>query len=104
MNAARLRRLLLALIGPTFEGAALERLSEADWQRLDRMAAQHRLQPLLHARIERGRLSVAPPSIVREGWRTAHRENALRALALRKEALDIHARGAFTIAHSHELD
>lgn len=87
-----MRRLLLGLIGPSPEGAALEGLSDRDWQLVDRMAAQHRLQPLLHARIERGNLSLAPPAPVREGWRTAYRESALRALALRKEALDIHAR------------
>jgi hypothetical protein len=76
MDLPALRRSLLALLG---QGAA-DRLEPADWQALDRLAALHRLQPLLHA--ERGH-DEAIPNALRDGWRAAHRLSAIQALAMR---------------------
>ncbi len=74
-----LRRLLLELCGSgAISSEALKRLGPAEWQQLDRMAAQHRLQPLLHAR---HRNNSALPEALREEWRNAHRTAAMAALA-----------------------
>lgn len=74
-----MRRLLLELIGSgVISSEALNGLGPAEWQQLDRMAAQHRLQPLLHAR---HRNNSALPLALREGWRNAHRTAAMAALA-----------------------
>ena len=90
-----LRRLMLALIaagsGPL--DAALAGLSAADWQALDQMAWQHRLQPLLHAR--RGRGSDRParaPQPILERWSTAYRTAGIRALKARAELAETTAR------------
>ncbi len=50
-----------------------------------RIASQHRVQPLLHARIERGEIDVTVPDAVREKLQTAHRDSALSALSHRTE-------------------
>jgi len=76
MDLPALRRSLLALLG---KGAAA-RLDPEQWQMLDRLAALHRLQPLLHA--ERGN-DEAIPNAIRDGWRAAHRLSAMQALATR---------------------
>lgn len=76
MDLPALRRSLLALLGQS----AADRLEPADWQALDRLAALHRLQPLLHA--ERGS-DEAIPNAIRDGWRAAHRLSAIQALATR---------------------
>jgi hypothetical protein len=76
MDLPALRRSLLALLG---QGAA-DRLEPAEWQALDRLAALHRLGPLLHA--ERGS-DEAVPGAIRDGWRAAHRLSAIQALAMR---------------------
>lgn len=76
MDLPALRRSLLALLG---QGAA-DRLEPTEWQALDRLAALHRLQPLLHA--ERGS-DEAVPNAIRDGWRAAHRFSAIQALAMR---------------------
>jgi hypothetical protein len=81
MDLPALRRSLLALLG---EGAA-PKLEPADWQELDRLAALHRLAPLLHA--ERGS-DEAVPNAIRDGWRAAHRHSAIQALAIRAELED----------------
>lgn len=57
-----------------------------DWAALDRRAAEHRLQPLLHA-LWAG-AEVVPPAI-RTGWGAVSRASALAALRQRRELLAI---------------
>ena len=52
------------------------------------MAAQHRLEPHLHARLERGELHVAPPPAIAACWREAFRRQAVLALAQRQALLE----------------
>lgn len=74
----RLRHLLLDLIAG-HSPAGLAGLDEAAWQALDRMAALHRLQPLLH---HHHRADPAIPEVVRTHWAEVYRASALSALAL----------------------
>lgn len=74
---AALRRILLALIAPGEGPEGLAELPAAQWQMLDALAAQHRLQPLLHAR--RGDCALVPEDL-RAGWHRAYRAAALDAL------------------------
>lgn len=76
-DLADLRAILLSLLGGTVPAAAA-RLSRQDWSGVDRMAALHRLQPLLH---HLHRDDAAIPADVRDAWREAFRHAALRALA-----------------------
>lgn len=90
-----LRRLMLALIatGAGLPDATLAGLTAADWQALDQMAWQHRLQPLLHAR--RGLGSERPvraPKPIPERWCAAYRTAGLRALKARAELAETTAR------------
>ncbi|MFO1255296.1 MAG: nucleotidyltransferase family protein [Sphingomonadaceae bacterium] len=84
MGLPALRRSLLALAG----SGTVPRLDAAGWQTLNRLAAIHRLQPLLHA--ERGH-DPAIPAEVRENWKTAHRLCAIQALAIRAALEECHA-------------
>lgn len=81
MDLPALRRSLLALL----REVAAPKLDPAEWQELDRLAALHRLAPLLHA--ERG-ADEAVPNAIRDGWRAAHRHAAIQALAIRAELED----------------
>ena len=89
MRLPDLRRILLSLIGPQPDHAGLASLSDGDWQQIDAMAAQHRIQPHLHARLERGELEAGIAGPVRERWREAHKASAFRALRLRRDALEL---------------
>lgn len=86
MRLPRLRRFLLSLIGPQPDAPLAPQLDAGDWQRVSAMAAQHRIQPFLHARLLREELPV--PASIREQWRAAHRASGIRALAQRKALLD----------------
>jgi len=55
------------------------------WDELDRIAALHRLQPLLH---HFHRDSAVVPEAVQQRWREAFRESALHALALQGDLAD----------------
>lgn len=77
MDVPALRRALLDLVG-TARVPPLGGLSEQDWQELNRIAAMHRLQPLLHARHS---ADPALPAAIADSWRTAHRTAAIIALA-----------------------
>lgn len=77
MDVPALRRILLDLVG-TSRVSALGELSEDDWRELDRVAAMHRLQPLLHAR-HGG--NPALHGAIADSWRAAHRVSAITALA-----------------------
>lgn len=76
MDRPALRRVLLTLFG-TGPLPDLSALNEADWIELDRIAQDHRLQPLLHAR-HRGSRNI--PAAVLARWQTAHRHAAMVAL------------------------
>ena len=83
MNLPALRRSLLALLGT----GTVPRLDGKDWQALDRLAALHRLQPLLHS--ERGH-DLSIPGAIRDSWRVAHRLSAIQALAIQAALVECH--------------
>ena len=109
MDLPALRRRLLQLVG-TGEFGALSGLNGADWQRLDQLAALHRLQPLLHAQRGGDR---AIPVVIRQAWRGAHRAAALQAMSHRAALADcwgllehagyapIALKGAWLAAHAY---
>lgn len=76
MPPAELRQILLGLVG-TVRHPDLAALTEQDWAVLDAMAAQHRLQPLLHYQ---HRVNVGVPENIRDSWAQAFRFQALQAL------------------------
>lgn len=84
MAAPPLEVVLTQLAGEPRAGAIPARM--ADWEALDRRAADHRLQPLLHAR-RRGDGSV--PEAIRTGWAEAYRASAIASLHQRGELLAI---------------
>ena len=73
---ARLRAVLLGLLAGE-ERADLADVDEAGWLAIDRMAALHRLQPLLH---HNNRDNPAIPPAIRAAWQDAHRRSAVEAL------------------------
>ena len=81
---ARIGRALLALCGHRAEKA--QGLSDADWQLLDVLAEDHRLQPFLHGRHERGEIAGVPDSVAHR-WREATRANAVTMLSQRRALL-----------------
>ena len=86
MDVPALRRLLLGLVG-SGPISLPEGLTAEDWIALDRIAAMHRLQPLLHVRHGR---SQAIPGHISDSWRSAYRQAALAAMAHRAELLRCH--------------
>lgn len=81
MDRPALRRIVLELAGSTGR-PDLARLAAGDWAEIDRIADQHRLQPLLHAR-HRGNRSV--PAKLAAGWEAAHRLQTMLAMVQRAE-------------------
>lgn len=81
MTQDQLRRRLLDLVG-TRQQARFTDLSSEDLAALDRMAAQHRLQPLLY---HQHRANPDLPGVFREAWSGAFRSHALLALGQRAE-------------------
>lgn len=77
----QLREILLALLAGSLPPAT-PRISAEGWAALDRIAALHRLQPLLH---HLHRESAAIPAEVRGAWHEAYRAGAMRALVLSGE-------------------
>jgi hypothetical protein len=71
---------LFALLWPG-ETEAVRDLKEVDWIEIDRIARRHRLQPLLHAVVQRG--AATPPKAILDVWRDAHTRAAMRALRSR---------------------
>lgn len=72
------RRALLALMGG--DGGAGAVLSETGWLRLDAMAHDHRIRPLLHT-LYAGRPPDGLPPDIAANWRQAHRQAAIDAMA-----------------------
>lgn len=81
MDLAAQQRFLLDLVAATGV-PPLGEVSPGDWAVVDAIAAQHRLQPLLHAR-HGHRKDI--PGQTRTTWRTAHRLSAMHALAQRAD-------------------
>lgn len=81
MKLSALRRVLLALTG-TQLCPDLTGLSADDWQAVAQLAAQQRLEPLLHAQ---NAGNAAIPAQLRALWKAAHRHAALHALHTRHE-------------------
>ena len=81
---ARIGRALLALCGHRAEHA--QGLTDADWQVLDGLAEDHRLQPFLHGRHGRGEIAGIPDSIAHR-WQEATRANAVTMLSQRRALL-----------------
>ena len=71
-----LRRVLLELVG-TGPAPDLSGMTAPDWAELGRIAALHRLQPLLH--VQHRELHTIPADLAAE-WQSAHRIAALRAM------------------------
>lgn len=80
IKPAQLRIMLLDLVGTVGE-PDLGMLAPDDWAALDVMAAQHRLQPLLHVQ-HRGNCAI--PAEIQQTWTQAFRFQAI--LALRQHA------------------
>jgi hypothetical protein len=109
MDRPALRRVLLDLIGTAIT-PELVTLSTDDWSELDRMAALHRLQPLLHAQ---HRALASIPQSIADSWQAAHRFAALQALVQRAELIEtctlleragfapIALKGAWLSAHAY---
>jgi hypothetical protein len=81
MDRPALRRVLLDLIGTT-TAYQIPRLTSADWAELDRIAEQHRLQPLLHS-LHRGNSAIQAE--IGAGWQAAHRVAAMQAMVQQAE-------------------
>jgi len=80
-KAARLRSVLIGLLTPT-PPPALPELDASDWQEIDRLAALHRLRPLLHHHQQD---NAAIPVAVRALWREVFRASAFEALQVAGE-------------------
>ncbi len=85
LDRLKIGRMLLRLIGRPQHRKHLRIESDSQWFDILAMAGEHRLMPLLHARIERGEIDLPVPPHHREQLRIAHRESALRNLAFRSE-------------------
>ncbi|MFM5948040.1 MAG: nucleotidyltransferase family protein [Novosphingobium sp.] len=81
MDRPALRRVLLDLTG-TASAYQIPALTQADWAELDRIAAQHRLQPLLHSQ---HRENSRVPSEIQAGWQAAHRVATMQAMVQQAE-------------------
>lgn len=77
--------ILLRLLGHEGHQKHLSELSEDEWAEVLRIADQHRLLPLMHARLERGEMIAVVPQQHRDMIRAAHRTSALEVLAHRAE-------------------
>jgi len=88
MDDRPLRELLLemACTERPVDPAHLSGVDETGWAQLARMAAQHRLEPLLHTRLA-GRGEV--PAALRESWRAVHRFSTFSAMVQRQELADV---------------
>lgn len=77
-----LRELVIDLISPVRQPdpAKLARLSDADWDALLAIAVEHRLLPLMHARLRDSGTDWLVPKPVRQACADAFRQQSLRAM------------------------
>jgi hypothetical protein len=81
-RAARIVLLEMACGVETLGPERLSSVASGGWDAIARAAAQHRLEPRLHARYAG---ETAVPAEIRAAWRAAHRYWTLNAMALRAE-------------------
>jgi hypothetical protein len=107
--------LLLDLLGDKarINPAAINTLSPADWEHIDRMARQQRLGPLLHWQLTYIRPELPVPEDVRAGWEAAFDRSSLRVLQFSRDLKLIHRllesaripyqalKGAFLALHAY---
>ena len=79
-DLSRLRQTLLGLLAR--QQAVPPALTAAEWAELDRIAALHRLQPMLH---HRHRDNAAIPADIRAEWQVAFRHGAAESLMIGAE-------------------
>lgn len=82
-----LYRAILRLLGP--RGRQPAALTEDQWQAVDQIAADQRLQPHLQGRLQRGEIGLDVPDAISANWAAAYRANALEGLAQRRDLLTI---------------
>ena len=109
MDLPALRRILLEMVG-TQQKPDLAALTPRDWDRVQTMALQHRLKPLLYAQLG---THPALPAGVRADWHDAHRTAALQAMLIRHELTECAAlleaagfepialKGAWLVQHAY---
>lgn len=87
MDGRLASRVLLELTGTArpCDPARLRLLGQDDWARLEAMAVQHRLAPLLHSLHKN---NPAIPAATAERWRQAGRQSAMAALAQRADLVE----------------
>lgn len=71
------------------EPASVSQMQEEDWDYLLRMAATHRLGPMLHDRLRRDDLADIVPQRVKDQLKTVHRKHALRTLVIYRELVAV---------------
>ena len=69
--------------------ADVSRLRASDWREFSRLAAMHRLDPLLHNRLGRAGLLGQLPADVCERLQSAHRRHTLRNLNIQRELVTV---------------
>lgn len=77
MPLAQLKPVLLGMLG----GAAPPRLAPAEWEALDAMASQHRLQPLLAWRLGQAERDWSLPAGLADRWQAARHRAGMASLA-----------------------
>lgn len=89
---AELQLLVLDLISPRpdIDPARISSLNAADWERILAMVRQHRLGPLLHWQLARGRAGLPVPVGVREELAKDIKRATLHAQVMRREWVLIH--------------
>ncbi|MFN2099493.1 nucleotidyltransferase family protein [Altererythrobacter sp. MF3-039] len=78
---------LLRLLGPTDRQTSS--LTHEQWQEIDRIAADQRLQPHLHGRMQRGEIVPQVPGDIARNWSSAYRVNALAGLVQRRDLFSL---------------
>lgn len=92
MDRPDLPLLLLDMIalGRPFEAARLAGLCKEDWEAIDRMAAAHRLRPLLDRRFGSQQAGLMIPAELGAAWTHSRRLLTVRLLMLQRELLAMH--------------
>lgn len=69
--------------------ADVSRLQAEDWHEFSRLAAMHRLEPMLQDRLVRSGLADSLPVVLRERLQAAHRRHTLRNLNIQRELVTV---------------
>lgn len=90
MAQAQPHEALLGLLAGDGDTAAM--LDEGGWRQLARMAADHRLEPLLASMARRAGFGGIVPQTLADRWQAAFRDAAIRALVQRRALQDVTGR------------